>query len=673
MAQHKKQKNTPFNPLPPVQVLVASPPSAKDGFSFFAHSWWSALALAAVALLVWGSSVPNEFVFFDDDKAILYNQALRQPSLGKIFSGQNLGMYAPMTWLAYWLGQAFSGQEAWGYHLISLVLHAINGVLVFTLLRQLTGRHWAAFAAALLFAVHPVQAEAVCWAAALSTVLFSTFYLASILAYLRWTGAGNSGWLALSVGIFLLSSLAKSAAVTLPLVLIAIDYYRFGRPERKYWLAKIPFLAISVFLGLKTFSTRAQEGHDIQIASEAFSLIDRFWMVAQTILFYPLKLLVPFGYSLDYPFLKSAGVWPWTYYAAPVVLIGLAVLIWKKFRSQREVLLGLALYLLPLSIMLPFSTVGSFELRSDRYIYLSCAGLFFVLAIALQKLPSAMLRNGLLAALGLALSLLAYRQSTVWKDGVYLFENCVDKTPESSLCHCNLGYNDLLHFDNPGAVQHYTAALRYDPGVVEAYNGRGQAYLGLRKIPEAFADFDAAIRAGIVTPKLFLNRGKCLVLLGKFADALPDLSRSLELEPRSPEAYYFRAVAHQKTSAFDRAVADYTQAIQLNPNYIEAWVDRGMLHYTAQRYPQSIADQTQALRIGPPSMQPMILGNRASAYLLSGQAALALADANQALSINANDVRAYQIRAAIYQALGQPAAAQADLQKMQQLQPRSGG
>lgn len=643
-----------------------------EGASFFGHLWWPALVLAAAALLVWGSSVKNGFVFFDDDQAILYNPLLRQPSFGRFFSGQNLGMYAPLTWLTYWLGSAFSGQNAWGYHLLSLLLHAGNSVLIFNLLRQLTGRHWAAFAAALLFAVHPVQAEAVCWAAALSTVLFSTFYLAGALAYLHWLQRQKSGWLATSVVVFVLACLSKSAAVTLPLVLVAIDYYYLGRPGRKHWQAKLLYVPVSLFFGFKTFLTRAQEGHDIQAASSAFNALDRCWMIAQTILFYPVKLLIPFGYSLDYPFLKSAGVWPWTYYAAPVVLIGLAVLIWKKLRSQREVLFGLALYLLPLLVMLPVSTVGSFELRSDRYVYISCAGLFFAAAIALQKLPTVPLRNGLLVALGLALGLLAYRQSTIWKDGVQLFENCVSATPESSLCHCNLGYNDLINFDNPGAIQHYSAALKYDPASVEAYNGRGQAYLGQRKIPEALADFNAAIQAGIVTPKLFLNRGKCLVLLGRFSEAIPSLNRSLELEPRSPEAYYFRGVAHQKTNASDQALADYNQALRLNPNYVEALVDRGMLQYGAGRYAESIADHTQALRLASPAMQLTVLVNRASAYLRSGQTDLALADANRALSMNAGDARIYQLRAAIYHALGQEAAAQADVQKMQQLQTGGG-
>ncbi|MEO6759183.1 MAG: hypothetical protein ABIO24_06990, partial [Saprospiraceae bacterium] len=151
MAQSKQQKKS----VPPVLPPPVDPPVVVLAErSFLHHPVWPALVLAAVALLVWGGSVYHEFVFFDDDKAILYNAALRQPSLGKFFSGQNLGMYAPLTWMAYWLGSAFSGQNAWGYHLLGVVLHALNSVLMFTLLHNLTGRRWLAFAVGLLFAVH---------------------------------------------------------------------------------------------------------------------------------------------------------------------------------------------------------------------------------------------------------------------------------------------------------------------------------------------------------------------------------------------------------------------------------------------------------------------------------------------------------------------------------------
>jgi tetratricopeptide (TPR) repeat protein len=665
MSKKKKpqQAQKKIEPAKLETTLPAAPKAEVPQPSLFDNFWVLAAILIAVTVAIYLPSLFNGFVFFDDDKAILYNNALKNPSLSKFFSGQNLGMYAPFTWLAYWLGSALSGQEAWGYHLLGMALHALNTVLVFAFLKQLTGKNWAAFFAALLFAAHPVQVEAVSWAAALSTVLFSTFYLLSLLAYLRWRASSVPLWMGFSLAAFVAACLSKSAAVTLPLVLVAIDFYLNDNRLGKNWRSKIPFFAAALLFGIYTFVTREREGHDIEATSAAFSALDRFFMICQTILFYPVKILAPFGYSISYPFVKINGAWDWTYYAAPIVLLALGIFIAKKWRDKPDLLLGLALYLLPLVVMLPFRTVGSFELRSDRYIYLSCVGLFFLAAVFLEKIKP-QVRNGLMAALAVAFGWLAFGQTAVWKDGVTLFKNCTDKTPESSLCQCNLAYNELLNLDFQGAVHHYSEALKYDPSTIEAYNGRGQAYFQLKKIPEAYADFDNAVKAGIVTPKLFLNRGKCLVMLSRPQEAIPDLTRSLELEPNSPEAYFFRAAAREKTGDPENALRDYTQAIQLFPNYVEALVNRGMMHFNAGRFGEAVGDYSAALKVAAAGVQPMILNNRANALAQLGKLDEALADANKALSLNQNYAIGYRTRAMIYTRLGQSDKAQADLQKV---------
>ena len=256
-------------------------------------------------------------------------------------------------------------------------------------------------------------------------------------------------------------------------------------------------------------------------------------------------------------------------------------------------------------------------------------------------------------ALAAVFGFLAFRQTAVWKDGVALFANCTDKTPESSLCQCNLAYNQLISLDFQNAVYHYSEALKYDPTTIEAYNGRGQAYFQLRQVPQALDDFSKAIAAGIVTPKLFLNRGKCLVMLNRAQEAVPDLTRSLELEPRSPEAYYFRAVAQEKTGNPTAATDDYGKALDLNPNYVEALVNRGLLLFNAGKLDGAIADYSAALRIAAPNVQPMILNNRANAYLQTGKLNEALEDAGQAVRVNPKYARGYQTRAAVYTRLGQ--------------------
>jgi tetratricopeptide (TPR) repeat protein len=650
----------------PIKVTgsTKSEPVETGNISFFNRPYLPELVLAVAALLVFGFSVRNGFVFFDDDKAILYNKALQNPSLGKFFSGQNLGMYAPLTWIGYWVGSLFSGKDAWGYHLVALGLHALNATLVWNVLRRLTANNWVSFATAILFAVHPVQAEAVCWAAALSTVLFSTFYLVSLWSFVRWVQAPAPTWLAISLIAFLFACWSKSAAVTLPLVLMAVGFYLNKLQERKFWLSIILYLPFSLYFGVHTFATRAMEGHDIQVASGIYSNADRFWMICQTVLFYPVKLLAPFGFSVAYPFPLAGTAWPWTYYAAPVALAALGALVWWKGRQDKNLLLGLALYLFPLAVMLPVRTVGSFELRSDRYVYLSCAGLFLLLSLLMERLKP-MVRNGLLAALVVVLGFLAFSQSQVWKEGVALFKNCVNKTPESSLCQCNLAYNELISLDFQGAIDHYSQALKDDPSTIEAFNGRGQAYLSTRKIPEALDDFNKAIQAGIVTPKLFLNKGKCLVFLNRGAEAIPDLNKSIELEPKSPEAYYFRGAAYEKTGDIPAATTDYNQALNLKPDYFEALVSRATVQMNSSSYQGAIEDYTKALALNP--NVETVLNNRAYAWYMVGQPEKGLPDIDKALTINPRYARGYKTRGIIYQKLGKEDKAQADFQKAQEL------
>ena len=657
----KKKRTQAPAPLPP----PATPPQLEQTphVEWLTRPWVPEGLLCLAALLVFGASVFNDFVFFDDDKAILYNQTLQNPSLGKFFSGQNLGMYAPMTWIAYWVGQGLSGKEAWGYHLLGLLLHGFNSVLVFGILKRLTGLLWPAFAAALLFAVHPIQAEAVCWAAALSTVLFSTFFLLSVTAYIRATTSPTPsyGWLALSLLSFLAACLAKSAAVTLPLVLVAVDFYLNKKLDGKFWLSKIPYLILSVLFGIYTFSTRAAEGHDITAASSLFTVADRFWMVCQTILFYPVKMLLPFlGYSVAYPFVKVGGSWPYLYYLSPFVLLGLGAFLFLKGRNYPNVLLGAALYFLPLTVMLPFRTVGSFELRSDRYVYLSCVGLFFMAGLLLEKARLSF-RGGILLAVAVVFGFFGFRQSQIWQNGVSLFQNCVHKTPESSLCQCNLGYNALITSDFKRSIKHYSEALRFEPNTVEAYSGRGQAYLQEQQIQEALDDFDKAIKGGLSSPKLFMNRGKCLVMLDRPAEALPDLTKSLTLEPKSAETYFFRGSAYEKTGDFDQAINDYGQAAQLQPDYVEALGNRGFLYIKKEQWPEAIADYSAAIKANPDI--PLLYNNRANAYLRLGQLELALSDVNKAVLLNPNYKIGYRMRSIILRQMGRLEEAQRDYER----------
>ena len=659
----KKNKKKPQSP--PKKAVVEEPVQKQPTtvFSFFDHPFLPLALILVVTFVTYWTSTANDFVAFDDDKSIWYNQNLRNPSFKGIFGQQLVGMYVPITSLIYTMIFQGFGENAGVYHWASLFVHLINVVLVYKLFQKLQSKSWIAFFVALFFAIHPMLTEAISWVSALSTLMFSCFYLLSLHLFLSYLDGNGKRFYWFALLAFLFAGLSKSAAATLPLMLVAMDWWRNKKLNLVTILDKWPFWLLSLGLIVLTFFTRTAEGHDLG-AGNNFNLIDRVFMISHTLFFYPVKLLIPLNFSILYPFVKDSGAWRLDFYMALPALALLAWWLLKNRDTYRSHLMGVAMYMLPLSLMLPIISVGTAEMRNDRYVYLPSLGVFFILMLLAEKIKPALLRFGLLGGIALIFIFQANKQSAVWKDGTALFKNCVDNTPQAALCQCNLGYSELLSLKFEESVEHYSNALDLDPTYVEAYNGRGQAYLNLNKFPEALADFTKAVEAGIVTPKLFFNKGKCLAILSNFEEAIPDLTRSIELEPKSAETYYFRAFCYEKTGKAAMAVTDYSKAIDLNPNYVEALVNRGLLFYNDANFKQSIEDNTKAIKIASGNILPMVLVNRANAYLKTNDLQAALADANQAIDINANYTRAFQTRAAIYTRLGKPDLAAADLQKL---------
>jgi tetratricopeptide (TPR) repeat protein len=653
----KKKKTLPA--AAPVEAPAAPAAPLAGPTAPTAAPWWQnpllqgALIFVAALLAFW-PALQNGFLSFDDGETIYYNKTIQNPTLSGLLTARIVGMYVPVSAMLYALVYQLAGESAYAFHAASLLLHAVASVLGFVLLRRLALPDAVAFFAALVAAVHPIKAEPVCWVAAQTTLVFSVFYLAALISWVNFRRLGQPRWRWGALLFFLLAALSKSAAITLPLLLPVLDWY-LGVHERRIRLKNyaylLPFFAVSVALGFYTFVTRAAHGAEIAVNNTQYNLLDRLLMVGQTLLFYPFKMLFPLQLSVNYPMFKTDGAWSWDYYAALPVLAVLGWLLLKNARKQPEWLLSAALYLLPLSIMLPFFSVGSFEMKNDRYMYLPALGFFLALVWATHRLAPRLvpLLWGLLALL---FAFLAQRQCAVWKNDQTCFQHCVDLYPESTICNCNVAYGALLNRDFESSIRYYTRTLAMDSTYYECYNGRGQAYLNTRRIPEALQDFSKSIQIGFATPKLFLNHGKCLVMLNRPAEALPSLNRSLELEPQAAETHYFRAVAREKTGDPAAAIEDYGNAIRLNPNYVEALVNRAQLHYQAGVFDRALADNSAALAVAAPAVQPMILANRANAYLQSGRLAEALADAERALQLNPNYARAQQTRAAVQQAMG---------------------
>jgi tetratricopeptide (TPR) repeat protein len=506
---------------------------------------WLPWALAALAFILFSTGISNQMVGMDDHSATVDNPAVKD---FLIFGGFNLGMYAPITWIGYEIAYILGKESPTWYHFLSALVHAFNVLLVFRLFRRLDLNLIVSAFVALFFAIHPLQVEAVAWIAGFSTPLFSMFCLLAMNYYVRHTqeengGFGKNYWLALTM--FLLACLAKSAAVTLPLTLLVLDLWKKRGFGTRVLIEKAPFFAISLVFGILTLYSRQHAGQLNQPAD--FTLVDRGLMACHTVLFYWKKLLFPTGLSIWYPFEKTNGNWSWDYYAAPAILLGTLFAAWRSRQAMPLLWIGILFYLSNIVLSLPWSTFGTFELRSDRYNYLAGLGFFIVLAslpdYLKEKRPS---WTGAVWAilLGLVFTWLITSALRIrdWKDTTTLIDKAIVATG-----------------DNFG----------------KAYLWRGMAYGKASDAQKALKDFSLALQKNPELYEAYKFRGNIFGVTKNYEQSIADLSKFLEKFPDEVPELYNRGLSYANLDRNQEAIADFTRAIALDSTFSRLYRARG--------------------------------------------------------------------------------------------------
>jgi hypothetical protein len=501
---------------------------------------------AAIGFLVFCAGLSNEMLGVDDHNATVNNPAVTG---GDLFGTFNLGMYAPLTWIGYSLAYALGKESSLWYHLMSALVHAFNCYLVFRLVRRLDTAQMVALCVAAIFAIHPIQVESVAWIAGFSTPLYAMFYLLACLRYLNYTeNPSKTSQYGLALLFFVLACLSKSAAVTLPLVLVLLDYWRKpALPDTRKWLGYAPFFLVAAGFGALTVYSREQAVIQSLVLSPPLSALERLWVIAYTPVLYWYKILLPFKLNIYYSFEKVDGQFPWPYWVAPFVLVGVLFAAWRARQSAPWAWWGLLFYFANLSVMLPFKSMGTFELCADHYNYLAIVGLAFLLVKGWgevrRQFPDL---TGLLAlvagAWGILLLGLCLRQIRIWKDTVTVVTHAIDN----------------------GCIQN---------GLM--YSARGQAYGKLGKAALALKDFDAALKINPDIYEAYRYRGSLFGMAKQYENSVADLSKYLEKYPNESEQYYNRGLSLVSLNRMSEAIADFSKTISLNPNFARAYRARG--------------------------------------------------------------------------------------------------
>ena len=533
------------------------------------------LCICLILLIVFGAFLPvlkNGFVNWDDDNYVVNNTSITSvsvPNLKSIFGSFFVGHYMPLTILSYLLNYQFFKLNPFGYHLTNLILHLLNCLLVFYLIYLLSRNIGVSFITAILFGIHPLHVESVAWVSERKDVLYSFFYLLSAITYLYYlTREHKSRYYLISLFLFLCSLLSKSMAVTLPLLLLLLDYYLKRKPNRGAILDKIPYFCLSFVFGIiAIFGVYLGNMVRSEAHSSLFSIIS---VASYGIVFYLGKLFLPIKLSCLYPYYNFE--YNPTYLYSIIAVILLLFIMALSVKYTRKLLFGAAFFLttlLPALQFIPASTI----IVADRYAYIPSIGVFFILSTLIYWLYSKKLKIlalVLAAFIIVSLSFLTYNRCKVWKDGISLWSDALENYSDSPVIFNNrrLAYNNLgsayaVRGEREKAVYAYKKAIEADPYDAESYNNLGVSLLGIREYDKAFSAFIKALEIKPDHVKAYSNLCAVCGITGNFKQAIKVCGKAVKLDPFLASTHYNLSVAYYLDKQYNLAYAYLELALKL--------------------------------------------------------------------------------------------------------------
>jgi tetratricopeptide (TPR) repeat protein len=615
-------------------TLPHSLPSAERASQRRANAWRAIAVcgfLVAAVLLVFSRTLSQGFLNYDDDLYIGSEPhvlgGLTWSGLAWAFTSGPAGEWYPLSMLSHMLDCQLYGLHPAGHHLTNLLLHAASAVALFLVLWRMTGGLWPSAMVAALFAVHPLHVESVAWMAERRDVLSGLLFMLTLGAYDAYVRHPRSlGRYLAVVGLFALGLMAKPVLVTLPPLLLLLDFWplgrfhqtqpeaveRNGRPAPFPWrvvVDKLPLFVLAIATVVVTRWTHAKPLRD------PLALPERLANAAVSCVAYLGQLFVPAGLSIFYPH-PEAGRPAWQVAAAVVLLLAItaAAVIWR--RAYPYCFVGWFWYVGMLVPVLGLTAVGP-HARADRYTYLSQIGLYIALVWGAMRLGASWPARRWVFSIGSALLLAAlmactWRQTGFWQDSKTLWEHALACDPKNVTAHYTLGMA-LRDTDERGAVLQFRQALEIGPNErniyrrIRAKTHSVLASIAARKgdIAGAIAHYEQALEIDSEFVPAHMNWGCLLAEQGKLDEAVVQFRQSVELAPDSaPDAYYNLALALSRQGKNDEAMANLRKAVQVEPNLVFAHIKLAALLAERDDVDEAILHFRRAIEIEPDTALP---------------------------------------------------------------------
>ncbi|MCE5212579.1 MAG: tetratricopeptide repeat protein [Deltaproteobacteria bacterium] len=564
--------------------------------------------LILATLAVYGQVHQFDFVNIDDGVYVTLNSRVQSGMTPENLFWSFFTTYAefwhPLTWLSLMFDYELYGLNAGGYHMTNLILHILSTLLLFRLFHRMTEALWPSAFVAAFFALHPLHVESVAWIAERKDVLSAFFWMLTLCLYVSYVENPTIKRYLLVLCGFVLALMSKPVVVTLPVIMILLDYWplkRFESQKSNLFLwqlkEKAPFFVLSAVFSVAAYLAQYNP------TAINYPLGSRINNALVSFVTYLAKTFWPRELAVFYPFPLQISVWQ--FFGAIMLILFISIMAVLMIKRLPFLFTGWMWYAITILPVIGIIQVGK-QAMADRYTYLPLIGVGIMLAWGVPLLfKRENVRQKVVWPVGiLFLSLLAFwtwQQCSYWKNGMELFNHTLRVTKNNYLAHNNLGLALVAEGKIEEAVAQYNAALDIKslmPDHILVYNNRGIAYSRLGLYQKALDDLNQAIERKPDYADAYGNRGIVYSHLGQNRLAFEDFNKALQLNPDQADLYNNRGVVCAKLGFYRRAIEDFNEAIRLKPDDADAFYKRGVVYLEQGNKELGCRDAHRACELG---------------------------------------------------------------------------
>jgi protein O-mannosyl-transferase len=575
------------------------------------------LLLAVVTLALYNPVNRHPFVNYDDDRYVVNNPHVRQgltsDTIAWALTSTEQANWHPLTWMSHALDCSLFRLNPAGHHLTSILLHVVNVVLLFLLLMWATNQLGPSLFVAALFALHPINVESVAWVAERKNVLCTTFFFLTLWAYGWYARKPSYGRYLAVAGLFVCGLASKPMVITLPFVLLLLDYWPLNRvagtaedsrgptlPWSTLVLAKLPLLALSLASAVITMQAQQSGGAIRTTAEVSFGarIATAIWAYAM----YLWKMVWPARLAPLYPH-PGDSLAAWQVLVAAAVLIAISAMVWR-LHAHRYLVVGWLWFLGTLVPVIGLVQVGEAAM-ADRYAYIPLIGIFVMLAFGVADWAESK-QLGFWPAIPavvilVALTLTTHRQIDYWQTNYDLWSHTLAVTQNNFVAENNLGGALILQGREEEAHPHFEAAARINPNDPMSHSNLGIYLQKHGQMREAVTQYETAVNLtsdpGLLA-QTYANLGAAHRTLGDDEQARKDFDQSLRFNPNQYNAWFGLGLLARKQGKLDEAISDLSRSVELQPT-AQGYLELGRALEQAGHVPEALDAFQQALKISP--------------------------------------------------------------------------